>query len=333
MTTLLFLSRVVLGLGQPSLTLSVAPEVIMADGKSTTVLTATVHDGDGRNVPDGTPVTFTTTSGTLDKDSVNTVSGLARVTLTSSTMTGDAKISAVAFVASAGGSSRGATTVTFTADRTALFTNNDSRWIQMDCLNGLVYSADDKIVEAEDRKGGAHLRYKFLDIHAEHMQLDLQSQVVIARHATLQRGSHKVQYVEQLRYDLVSGAGTAVFFRDSKTSAFLPIDSRQAVQTMTVTGYTLQLDPLALIPNNTNLKTDPYHFKDIYGSRVIVTAKSMAIDPASQIQFRHAAIYSDNKKNSVRALSCHANYDRSTFWTASSWIWLDGTFCQYPLLL
>ena len=66
-----------------SLALAAAPDVIYADGKSSTVVTATVRDSGGSLVPDGTSVRFTTNLGRLTPDTATTASGVARVSLTS----------------------------------------------------------------------------------------------------------------------------------------------------------------------------------------------------------------------------------------------------------
>lgn len=266
--------------GRASVTLAASPDIIYADGKSTTIITATVRDGGGSLVANNTPVRFTTTLGTLTGDTASTTSGVARISLTSAASAGTATVTAVAFSAAADGSSVGATTVEFTEDRESLFAK-DARWIRLDCPQYLIYSADTRIVEAQGKKGSAHLSYKALDIQADSLQVDLQTRLVLAHHATLQRGRHVLR-VAELRYDLLNGAGTAILAGDA--------------QSVTVTGSDLETAPQPLDAAQLPLQSNPYRFVDLSDSRVVVAARAITADPGDQIQFRRATIYSDGKK-------------------------------------
>ncbi len=271
--------------GRASLMLSAAPEVILADGKSTTTVTATVRDGNGNLAADGTTVRFTTSLGTLDKDAVTTSSGTARITLTSAAAPGMATISATSFLSATDGSSTGSAQIEFTNDRDAVYSTGDSRWVRVDCAQYLVYSADAKIVEAEGRHGTAHLEYKGLDITADALQLDLQSLLLLARNATLQRGLHVLKAAE-LRYDLSGGVGTAVLLADSDHAA-------RGVQ---ITGLGLQTGPLDETTAQGNMQSNLYRFADISDSHVIVSARALSAAPGDRVQFQRASIYSDGKK-------------------------------------
>ena len=78
-----------------SLLVSVEPESIPADGRSTSRITATVKDAFGNNVGAGHMVTFSTTAGTITPQSVYTnSSGIATTTLTAPVSPGVALISA-----------------------------------------------------------------------------------------------------------------------------------------------------------------------------------------------------------------------------------------------
>ena len=67
------------------MTLTANPKTILADGKSTSEIKATLFDSNGSsaNVPDGTTVSFSTDGGTLDPIVVRTEKGIAVTTLTS----------------------------------------------------------------------------------------------------------------------------------------------------------------------------------------------------------------------------------------------------------
>ena len=79
-----------------SVTVSAGSSNIVADGFSTTTISATVKDLSGVNVRDGIIVSFTSTSGTLSASVAPTSNGVARVTLRSSTNLGFAEVRATA---------------------------------------------------------------------------------------------------------------------------------------------------------------------------------------------------------------------------------------------
>ena len=270
--------------GRASLSISASPNVIFADGKSTTVVTATVQDGDGSPVPNGTTVRFTTTLGVLTPDTTVTTSGVARISLTSASSAGEATLTATAFAGGADGSSVGTGRVEFTEDRESLFAQ-DARWIRMDCPQYLIYSADTKIAEAEGKHGSAHLEFKSLTITADAFQIDLLTQTLLAHEAVLQRGRHVLR-VAELRYDLTTGSGTAIL-TDAGT---------QASSSVTVTGYGLETAPQPVDAAQSPLISNPYRFADLSDSKVVVAARAITAAPGDQIQFRRASIYSEGKK-------------------------------------
>lgn len=266
--------------GQASISLAAAPDIIYADGRSTTVVTATVQDSGGHSAPDGTSVRFTTTLGTLTPDTASTTAGVARVSLTSVSTSGTARVTAAAFGSGLQGTSANAAAVEFTADRESLF-DKDARWIRVDCPQYLIYSADAHMIEAQGKNRSAHLDFKALDITADALQVDLETQTVLARNAVLQRGRHTLR-VSEIRYDLLNGTGVGVL-----------ADTAEAV---TVTGLTLEAVQQPPDAAQLPLLSDPYRFVDLSASRVVISARAITADPTSQIQFRRATIYSDGRK-------------------------------------
>ncbi len=88
--------------GPSSLTLSAAPPSILADGITTTTISADVRDSGGNPVPDGTIVTFVASSGTFAGTSSTTAptsGGIAQAVLTSSATAGPATVDATASAA------------------------------------------------------------------------------------------------------------------------------------------------------------------------------------------------------------------------------------------
>jgi len=78
-----------------SVSVTTVSSEIVADGTSSTLITATVKDTKGNNMPDGTTVNFATTAGTLS-GATTTTNGRATVTLTSPTYLGSATVTATA---------------------------------------------------------------------------------------------------------------------------------------------------------------------------------------------------------------------------------------------
>ncbi len=270
--------------GRASLSLAPSPEVILADGKSVTTITATVRDGEGNVAPDGTTVRFTTNLGTLDKDTAQTTAGTARVSLTSAATAGTAHLTATAFLSSAG-SSTGAAQVEFTVDREEAYSNGDEHWIHMDCPEYLIYSADTKTLEAQGRKGSAHLQYKGLTVTGDALQVNLNSNVLLGHNVVLQRGRHILRAAE-IRYDLSGSTGSAVVLGTGRHAA-LSVD---------VSGLGLQTTPQQVDSANTAVQTNIYRFDDLSESKVIVSARAISVNPGDRVQFRRASIYSGGKK-------------------------------------
>ncbi len=67
---------------QPSMTLTASPAEIVADGKTTATITASLKDASGKAAPAGTTVTFSTTIGTFPNGSTYTTNDAGTVTAT-----------------------------------------------------------------------------------------------------------------------------------------------------------------------------------------------------------------------------------------------------------
>lgn len=280
--------------GKTSINLTANPSVIIADGKSTTAIAVTIRGGGGELVPDGTEVHLVASQGILEKETVTTVSGVARTTLTSSATEATATITATCFLGGDAGMGNANLPVEFTTDRTLASSGGESRWIRIDCPEYLIYSADGKIIEADGKHGSAHLRYKGVTIEADSFQMDLQSLQLVARNAVLTQASHTIT-AAQLKYDL-----------NTMTGKGLVSDATHAPHEVTISGLSfltkdIPVDPDAVDPsisldNMGTAPADDYAFLDLSQSRVVVTARAIAVDQGSQLQFRRATIYSDGKK-------------------------------------
>src|SRR5438477_2879440 len=82
--------------------LNAFPSVSVADGRSTTTITADIRDSGGRPVADGTRVVFNTTLGSFRDSVATTTNGIARVILVAGTAPGVARITATPLAGGAG---------------------------------------------------------------------------------------------------------------------------------------------------------------------------------------------------------------------------------------
>jgi hypothetical protein len=76
------------------ITVNVTPSIMLADGKSSAEVQAVLKDKSGNLVPDGTLVTFSTTSGSLSTKVSTTLGGKATALLTASNTAGDVTVTA-----------------------------------------------------------------------------------------------------------------------------------------------------------------------------------------------------------------------------------------------
>jgi hypothetical protein len=105
-----------------SMTLTASPASIAADGASSSAITATIKDSSGDPVHKGTPVTFTTSLGTISTPSVTTPndSGVVTVSLIAGNTPGVAIVTATATIGS--DKVTDSTTVTFTSGKVITLT-------------------------------------------------------------------------------------------------------------------------------------------------------------------------------------------------------------------
>ncbi|BDI28310.1 hypothetical protein CCAX7_003610 [Capsulimonas corticalis] len=282
--------------GRTSVSLTANPSVIIADGKSTTTIAIMIRDGNGGLVPDGTEVHLVTSQGILDKETVTTVSGVARAVLTSSASESMATVTATCILGGDSGVGNANLPVEFTADRTLASSGGESRWIRIDCAEYLVYSADGKIVEADGKHGSAHLHYHGVTINADAIQIDLQSLQLLARNAVMTQNKHTLT-AAQLKFDLNSMSGKGVV-SDAKRGPHEVTISGLGFDTADIRSGDAAVGAPPPIPGGdaSAPAPDEYAFLDLSQSRVVITARAIAVDQGSQLQFRRASIYSDGKK-------------------------------------
>ena len=241
---------------------------LLADGKQQAELFVTVQG----NVVSNSEVTFTTTKGTLRESRVRFFGGSAHTTLTSAPIAGYADVTA--FV---NGAASNTLRIEFTDDPEATFEGNN--YILITGKGYLAYSANDKIIEAEGRDGGAHLSFRNYDLTADRIQLECNdvANIRATGNITLKRGKDVV-HATKLHYSLQSEEGQAIGELDGK------------IQPITVTGAHLlaKADP-APAPSSR------YIYPEL-SVKLIITARSITYFPGDRLQFRAPNFFQDQAK-------------------------------------
>jgi invasin-like protein len=253
----LFLTDAVFG-STGSLSLQATPQVVRADGHSTTTITAEVRDSGGGIVPDGTPVHFTTTVGQIDAV-VPTVAGRARATFTSDAIAGVAQVSAFA------GASSATISVRMAEDPSALTPR--SRVLS---LHGkyVAYSESRGVLEAI---GDARCTWKGQSITAQAVQADLNLNIIRAQDGVTVESHKKKSTVtgDRLALDMLGDVATLV-----------QRDTRQVLDFVSLTPLVGQ-----------RVSPDPVAWADLNDSDVLWVAEEAIAVPGQKVQLRKASAY------------------------------------------
>lgn len=255
---------------QSMVTLSATQDVILADGKSQTIITADVRDSSGRPA-DGIEVLFQTTSGTLSQSRVMTFNGRGQTRLTSSTVAGIATVNA--FAGAPAGGAANPLTIEFTNDPDAAYAGNSFALITG---NYVEYCVTQHVIEADGRNGAARLTYRNFDVKADRLQLSCdQSGLLRAMdHITLKRGKDVIHAI-RLYYSMVTGEGYAIANWNGK------------LQPVMISGehLSLQACPGRIPASYLELPT--------LQVKLVVVARSIAYFPGDKLQFRRARFFQD----------------------------------------
>lgn len=264
------------------------PGVSVADGRSTVTITADVRGRDGRTVPDGTQVVFTTDLGTFRENVVQTQNGVARAVLVAGGLPGTATIRArtLAF-------SDASTTMQmeFLSDRSQL--SSAKEYIEVVAPRHLVYSMDQKVIGAADPEERVAIRYRDIEILAADVQVDVPGYEVRARKARLKFGKIDQEF-EQLTIKLNTRKGTGITTVPVKSLVLVgsapwfrfeqgPEENRLGPVSLTAAG-------LVPLPAGQTLPADAFAFKDLTQSQTIISAKKAVAFPRKEIQFHKADI-------------------------------------------
>ncbi len=294
---------------QTSVALSAFPSLSVADGRSTTSITAAVRGSDGKVVPDGTRVMFETTLGSFRDAVVTTVNGYARAVLVSSSTPGVAHITATAVRPD---SIPTQFTYEFVGNKALL--KAATQYIEVVSPSTLLYSVDNHFVTAsgpaneKEKSGGVSVRYGDIQVQAEDIQLS-EDYELRARRATLTLGHDKPREFQELFLRLNTGEGVGVgsyptrrptMFAPFGTRGFLYLaqdrDDHWIVAPLEQRYGTVNITPAGYSPSRVAVASPELAFLDLGDSTSMVGAKRAIIFPRREIQFQRAEIYVQGAK-------------------------------------
>jgi hypothetical protein len=264
---------------------SAFPTVSVADGRSTVTISATIRDKNGRLVPDGTLVLFTTSLGTIREPQVTTSNGIARAVFVVSSIPGVAKISATAMAYSA------TTTLDYelVSDRGQL--SSTKEYIEVVAPKYLMYGTEERVLGAAGPNRGVQLRFREIEIDADDLQLDVPTYQVRARNALLVMGKVRQQFGElYLKLNERRGVGT--------TSAMVPVALRfpmgrfnLAVPVERERFSVFEVDSSGIRPPKDPVNPTVFEFIDLSESPTTINAKKVVAFPRREVHFHSAEIF------------------------------------------
>lgn len=216
-------------------------------------------------MPDGTQVAFNTTLGAFREPIVATEGGVARATLIASQLPGTATITATAI----GLGIVGETQVVFVATQEELRSATD--YVQVLGAEYLAYANEQRVIAASGRERTASVRFGFVRIEADDLQLEVDTLRVKARNARLRYGSEATDFVE-LSYELRSAQGYGLMQRENRWEVV-------KVRAGTVEPFEGVAPP------------ELFRFADISESEMVIKAAQIWFYPGERIQFHRAEFY------------------------------------------
>ncbi len=259
--------------GSGTIRLTAYPTAVVADGSSQVTLTAEVRTAQGKPVPDGTQVAFSTTLGTLREAVIATEGGTARATLIASQLPGVATVTATVM----GQALVGQTQVLMVRDASELRTATD--YVQVVARDYLAYANEQRIIAASGKQKGASVQYGFVQIEADDLQLLVDELMVKARSATLHYGPAELHF-DELAYRLRTGEGYGVAEHAGRWQV-------------------MRLQGAEATPVQEPLPPELLQFADISQSEMVIKAEQIWFYPGERIQFHRADFYI----GSVRVMS------------------------------
>lgn len=254
-----------------SVWLAAHPQVLVADGRSETTISAEVRNSSGGIVPDNTMVEFTTSLGTIERIG-RTTAGVARVRLQSSLTVGTAMVSAVV----AAGQAVAQLRVEFLEPGTEI---SDESFITVSSRGHLGYDAGERLI---DSAGGVKIYHRGLEIDADQAQIDLKRTVLRAKNGkediTIRRGDKQV-------------AASALYYDFNAMSGVILTPAETGARRMTLRGRDLLVQEDA---NPDKLAT--FDFTPIGEAAMFIKARSIVVRPGEEIKFTRAEFFLDGDR-------------------------------------
>lgn len=283
---------------EQSIQLSAFPYRSVADGRSTTTLTAIVRDNSGRPVPNGTRIVFAASNGATFRESiVSTENGVARAILIAGTVPGMARVTATS---QGGNASPAVLDFEFVSDRKLL--SSAQEYIEIVTADTAQYTTDTRVVAASAANQGVNLRYRDVQIQADDLQLDVGGYQVRARRAKLRIGKFEHDFDElSFRLNTREGFGTTSYLAQRADTiawvggmpAAVEVRADDALEIATerpkfgvvqvrATGF----EPAALPEGES-----PFQFVDLSAAVSTIRAKKVTAFPQRGVQFQKAEVY------------------------------------------
>ncbi|MBX3095535.1 MAG: hypothetical protein KF812_01610 [Fimbriimonadaceae bacterium] len=265
--------------------LNAFPSALVADGRSTTTISAEIRDGVGRLVPDGTQVVFEASLGELRESLVTTRNGLAQTILRAGGVSGTARVRASALRYSAAQIFE----IELLDSKETLDARSD--YIEVDGDGSLFYAFQERIIEATGTSDSpARVRYRDTVIEAEDLQINVSSYEVRARRGVLKTKDYEFEFRE-INFVLNRSRGVASAMVEVPEVRYLP-SARFVVpieQTARVVR-TFDLYRSEYGERERRLDQGEVAFRDVVNSITKVRASHIVAFPAREIQFQNADV-------------------------------------------
>lgn len=262
------------------------PSMSVADGRSTVTISALVRDSNGKVVPDGTRVLFSTDTGSFREAVAETRNGIARAILQAGNVPGMAKItvSVISYQATA------TIDFEFVSDRSLLSSAKD--FVEIVAPKDLQYSMDNKIIGASGPDRSVVLQYKDIEIRADDVQLMVPNYEVRAKNAVLRVGKEEREFLQLFfRLNSRNGLGLTTYrYRPVELQPygnairFIEGEERETTGVAEVWSTTVR-PPQGPAPRSI------FEFAEIQDSTTIITAKKATAYPRKEILFQKADVY------------------------------------------
>lgn len=251
--------------------LTAKPAAIFADGATSTTITAEVRDRNGGLIPNGQPIRFSTTLGTIET-SASSQGGQASVRLTSSTVPGRATVTA------SSGHATAEITVEFSSKPIVFGEEASAVSVRADYL---LYNDFEQVVDAA---GAVRFKIGRLQITADRAQMLLERSTIVAESKpgagalTIAFGDKHVA-VDRLQYNWESHSGMVFGLAEPARGLF------------DLSGFTGEITKAVGLP-----PAHEFEFMDLTPSPFAVRASRVILIPGAELQFTHARLILNGKE-------------------------------------